>query len=88
MLPFLVRECFGGKEYDRIYSIQVALFNLLGGFGATAWAILMQTYGWDAFFQFAIAEIVVTFILIAYTGIAAYKKREETWYVSDNTYAA
>ena len=83
MLPFLVRECFGGKEYDRIYSIQVALFNLLGGFGATAWAILMQTYGWDAFFEFAIAEIVVTFILIAYTGIAAYKKREQTWYVSD-----
>jgi MFS family permease len=87
MLPFLVRECFGGKDYDRIYSLQVALFNLLGGFGATAWAVLMQTYGWDVFFIFCLGEVIVTFILIAYTGIAAYRKREQTWYVSDSQMA-
>ncbi len=83
MIPFLIKECFGGKDYDRIYSIQVCLYNLLGGFGATGWAILMQTYGWDAFFMFSLAEVILTFCLIAYTGIAAYKKREQTWYVSD-----
>ena len=83
MLPFLVRECFGGKDYDRIYSLQVAAFNLLGGFGATAWAVFMQTFGWDAFFIFCLCEVVLTFIVIAYTGIAAYKYREKTWYTSD-----
>lgn len=88
MLPFLVRECFGGKEYDRIYSIQVAIFNILGGIGATAWTVIMQTYGWDTFFIFAMCEVIVTFICIAYTGIAAYKYREKTWYQSDAQLAA
>ena len=83
MLPFLVRECFGGKDYDTIYSIQVMLFNILGGLGATAWAMLMQNFGWDAFFIFALAEVVLTFIVIAYTGIAAFRYREKTWYKSD-----
>ncbi len=87
MLPFLVRECFGGKDYDRIYSLQVAIFNLLGGFGATAWAVLMQTFGWDAFFIFCLAEVILTFIMIAYTGIAAYRYREKTWYKSDEQLA-
>lgn len=83
MLPFLVRECFGGKDYDRIYSLQVAIFNILGGLGATAWAVFMQTFGWDAFFILCLCEVIVTFITIAYTGIAAYRYRAKTWYVSD-----
>lgn len=87
MLPFLIRECFGAKEYDRIYSLQVAWYNILGGFGATAWAILMQTFGWDVFFMFCLGEVVLTFILIAYTGIAAYRYREKTWYKSDSELA-
>lgn len=88
MLPFLVRECFGGKEYDRIYSIQVMLFNILGGIGATGWAKLVEMFGWDFFFIFSMCEVILTFIVIAYTGIAAYRYREKTWYVSDEKLAA
>ena len=42
MLPFFVREVFGGRDYDRIYSWQVVVFNGFGAMGATAWAVLAR----------------------------------------------
>lgn len=83
MMPFMVREVFGEKDYDRIYSIEVAFYNLIGGFGATLWAVIMQNWGWDAFFVAALADVIITFILLCSVAVLGYKKREKTWYVSD-----
>lgn len=88
MLPFLVREVFGGRDYDRIYSWQVVVFNGFGAMGATAWAVLAQSCGWDVFFAVSILVVVVTFITVAYTGIAGYKARAKTWYKSDKQLAS
>lgn len=88
MIPFLIREVFGGRDYNRIYSVQVMVYNAVGAFGATAWAVIAQTWGWDAFFIASLAVIVVTFLLFAYTGQAGYRKRAKTWYKSDEQLAA
>lgn len=88
MLPFLVREVFGGKDYDRIYSWQVVVFNAFGAVSATGWALVAQSFGWDAYFTVAITVVVLTFIAIAYTGIAGYKARAKTWYKTDKQLAA
>ena len=82
-IPFLIREVFGSKSFERIYSIQLVVYNLVGAFVATGWALIVEDFGWSGYFIAGIANGLVGFVLLAYTGIAGYRMREKTWYHSD-----
>lgn len=82
-IPFLIREVFGGKDYDRIYSIQLVAYNLVGAFAATAWALVVESFGWESYFIIGIVICIIGDGLLMYTGIAGYRMRRKTWYVSD-----
>ncbi len=88
MLPYLVREVFGGRDFDKIYSWMVAVFNGIGALGATGWALLSESLGWHAFFIGGLFVLTVTFLLLGYTWIAGNKARRRTWYKDDKEIAA
>ena len=83
MLPFLCRQVFGGRDFDRIYSWMISIFNGIGALGATAWAIIVEGFGWHGFFIAGIIVLTVTFGLLAYTWQAGDRARRKTWYKSD-----
>lgn len=82
-IPFLIREVFGGKSFERIYSIQLTVYNLVGVFAATGWALICESMGWSGYFMVGIANCVIGFAFLSYTGIAGYRMRAKTWYRSD-----
>ena len=82
-VPFLIREVFGEKSFERIYSIQLVVYNLVGAFVATGWAVIAQDFGWSGYFIAGIGNCLLGFALVAYTGIAGYRMRAKTWYKSD-----
>ena len=73
MLPFIVREVFGGRDFDKIYSWMIMIFNGIGALGATGWALVSETFGWDGFFIGGIIVLTITFGLLGYTWIAGDK---------------
>lgn len=83
MLPFLTREIFGSKDYDRIYSWIIAVFNGIGAIGATGWAVVEQSLGWSAFFIGGMLDIALLYALFMYVIVAGQKKRLETWYTPE-----
>lgn len=83
MLPFIVREVFGGRDFDKIYSWMIMIFNGIGALGATGWALVSETFGWDGFFIGGIIVLTITFGLLGYTWIAGDKARRKTWFKSD-----
>ncbi len=87
MLPYLVREVFGGKDFDKIYSWFIAVFNLIGAAGATGWAVVSEVFGWTGFFIGGLLVLTITFGLLIYTWIAGDRARKRTWYVSDQELA-
>ena len=87
MLPYLVREVFGGKDFDRIYSWMIAVFNLIGAAGATGWAVVSEVFGWHGFFIGGLIVLTITFSLLMYTWIAGDRARRRTWYKSDEELA-
>lgn len=88
MLPFMVREIFGSKDYDSIYSVVIAIFNGIGALGATGWAIVEQSLGWDAFFIGGMIDIAILFCLFYYVATVGDKARRETWYTPDIEFSA
>lgn len=83
MLPFIVREMFGSKDYDSIYSVVIAIFNGIGALGATGWAIVEQSLGWSAFFIGGMIDIAILFVLFFYVATAGDKARRTSWYTPD-----
>ena len=77
MTPYICREVFGNKDYDNIYSIVMIAFNLIGAFGATAWAALYQNLGWSSYFSVGMVNIVVFTALIFFTLYVGYKGRSK-----------
>ena len=88
MLPFLVRQVAGGREFDKIYSWMITVFNGVGAIGATAWAVCSEQLGWDGFFIGGIIVLTITFGLLIYTWLAGDKARKATWYKSDEQLSA
>lgn len=83
MLPYICREVFGNRDFDKIYSWMIAIFNGIGALGATGWAIVAEQFGWHGFFIGGILVLTITFGLLAYTWGAGDKARRRTWYKSD-----
>lgn len=88
MLPFLCRQIAGGKEFDKIYSWMITVFNGIGAIGATGWAVVSEQFGWSGFFIGGLICLTVTFGLLIYTWLAGDKARKKTWYKSDEQLAA
>lgn len=55
----------------------------LAPLGATGWALVSETFGWDGFFIGGIIVLTITFGLLGYTWIAGDKARRKTWFKSD-----
>ncbi|MGI6590850.1 MAG: MFS transporter [Eggerthellaceae bacterium] len=83
LIPFMIREVFGSKDYEKIYSIQLVAYNLVGAFAATAWALVEQSAGWQMYFIVGILVLTIGDLLLIYTIKTGLKKRSLTWYVSD-----
>ena len=88
MLPFIVREVFGGRDFDKIYSWMVLVFNGIGALGATGWALVAEGFGWGGFFVGGLGVLTVTFALLAYTWIAGDRARRRTWFKPDELIAS
>lgn len=88
MLPYIVREVFGGRDFDKIYSWMIAIFNGIGALGATGWALVAEGFGWHGFFIGGIIVLTITFGLLAYTWHSGDKARRATWFKSDAELAA
>lgn len=88
MLPFLVRQVFGGRDFDKIYSWMISVFNGIGALGATGWALVAEGFGWHGFFIGGIIVLTITFGLLGYTWHAGDKARRKTWFKSDAELAA
>lgn len=73
MLPFLVRQVFGGRDFDKIYSWMISVFNGIGALGATGWALVAEGFGWHGFFIGGIIVLTITFGLLGYTCTLATK---------------
>lgn len=87
MLPFLCRQIAGGREFDKIYSWMITIFNGIGAIGATGWAVVSEQLGWTGFFIGGLIVLTITFGLLIYTWLAGDKARKATWYKSDEELA-
>lgn len=88
MLPFLVREVFGGRDFDKIYSWMITVFNGIGALGATGWALVAEGFGWHGFFIGGLIVLTITFGLLLYTWRAGDKARRLSWFKTDEQLAA
>ena len=88
MLPFLVREVFGGRDFDKIYSWMIMVFNGIGALGATGWALVAEGFGWHGFFIGGLIVLTITFGLLLYTWKAGDKARRKAWFKTDEQLAA
>lgn len=77
LIPVIVRQIFGQREYPEIYS-RISLFlNIMGAVGPVFWAFLGQ-YGYSIVFAVAMVLLVVTFFLGTYCFVNA-KKIQAQW---------
>ncbi len=85
-IPYITREVFGSKDYDRIYSVVIAVFNGIGAIGVTSWALIQENAGWDGYFIVGVIAILVMLALGLVVAIRGYKQREEPstgWYTPE-----
>ena len=78
LVPIVVRQIFGTREYTDIYS-RISLFvNLLGGLGSTIWAFIGGSFGYPAVFTVALVLLVVVLLLGMYSFANA-KSVQKEW---------
>lgn len=65
MHPYLVRVLFGQKDYEKIFSRQLIVTQLIGAFAASGWALVYETFTWNGYFILGIVIIIVE-LAIAY----------------------
>jgi MFS family permease len=65
VIPLVIREIFGNKEYPKIYSLAFGILNFMGGFAASIVALIFETTGsFDMAFIYGICLAVGAFILL------------------------
>lgn len=78
LMPIVVRQIFGVREYSEIYSRISVFVNLLGAVGAMFWAFIGEAAGFTALFLVAIGLLVVVLLLGLY-AFANMKKIRAQW---------
>ena len=69
LVPILVRQLFGQREYPQIYSRVSMFVNIVGAIGAPFWAF-MGGFGYPLLFTVAIVLLVIVLLL----GIFCFSK--------------
>lgn len=78
LVPIVVRQVFGTREYSEIYSRIQVFVNLMGASGAAIWAFVGSNFGYGSVFAIAIACQVLTLVL----GLVAFGRQkavQEQW---------
>lgn len=78
LVPIIVRQSFGTREYSLIYSRVSTVFNLIAAFAAMIWAGIGSSFGFNAVFTVGLVMLVAILLLGFYTFKNA-KKYEGEW---------
>ena len=76
LVPVIVRQSFGTREYSVIYSRVSTVFNLIAAFAAMIWAWIGSNFGFTVEFIVALVMLVVILLLgfFVFANAAKYKK--------------
>ncbi len=77
MTPYLTRSVVGDLHYEKIYSVVLVPFNLVGATAASGLAVVNQTFGWSVFFGLDIVLIVLIYILATIVHKVGRKEYED-----------
>lgn len=78
LIPIIVRQSFGTRDYSLIYSRVSTVFNLIAAFAAMIWAWIGSSFGFNAVFSVGLVMLVAILLLGFYTFANA-KKHESEW---------
>lgn len=75
LVPVIVRQSFGSREYSVIYSRVSTVFNFIAAFAATIWAFIGSHFGFTVVFITGLAMLVVILALglFVFANAAKYK---------------
>ena len=72
LVPIMVRQIFGTREYSVIYSRISSVFNLVASFASLIWAWIGGSFGFNAVFAVAL----VMFVAILAMGLYCFAKQK------------
>lgn len=78
LVPIVVRQSFGSREYSIIYSRVSTVFNLIAAFASMIWAWIGSSFGFNAVFVVGLVLLVLILLLGFYTFSNA-KKFKSQW---------
>ena len=62
LVPIIVRQSFGNRDYSIIYSRISTVFNFIAAFASLVWAWIGSNYGFNA--VFTVGTVMIVFILV------------------------
>lgn len=78
LVPVVVRQSFGSREYSLIYSRVSTVFNLIAAFAAMIWAWIGSSFGFNTVFTVGLIMLVVILLLGLFV-FADSKKYKGEW---------
>ena len=78
LVPVIVRQSFGSRDYSVIYSRVSTVFNLIAAFASMIWAWIGSSFGFNAVFIVGLVLLVLILLLGFYTFANA-KKFKSQW---------
>ena len=78
LVPVVVRQSFGSREYSLIYSRVSTVFNLIAAFAAMIWAWIGSSFGFNTVFIVGLIMLVVILLLGLFV-FADSKKYKSEW---------
>jgi cyanate permease len=78
LVPIVVRQSFGTRDYSVIYSRVSTVFNLLAAFASMIWAAISSAFGFNVLFIVGLVFLVIIILLGFYTFANA-KKHMGEW---------
>ena len=77
LVPVVVRQSFGSREYSLIYSRVSTVFNLIAAFASMIWAWVQTSFGFNVVFITGLIMLVVILLLGLYVMQSAKKYKSE-----------
>ena len=77
LVPVVVRQSFGSREYSLIYSRVSTVFNLIAAFASMIWAWVQTSFGFTTVFITGLVMLVVILLLGLYVFQSAKKYKSE-----------
>lgn len=77
LVPIIVRQVFGTREYSLIYSRVSTVFNLIAAFASMIWAWIGSSYGFSILFAVGLVMLVVILVIGLYIFAVSSKLKQE-----------